>query len=439
MPGSAAGPSYSFRQWDRNIKLFFFSNVLCQLGSGMFAVLYNLYVQALGFSQALNGHIISMTSLATALAFIPIGLAGDRFSRKALLLAGVLGTGLTGLGRSYAVTEGSLVTYALVSGLFAAAIQVLAVPFLADYAKKEQRLKLLSYHFSATLAAQVIGSSGGGVLADVLHAYGVSEVAGLQTVLAVGSVSILISFAPLLFIREQKKEQKQASAPTAEAVEVRAALAGESRKDRDLRFIGQFTFTQLLIGIGSGLVIPYLNLYFTDRFHVSLSMVGILISLGQVMTIVSMLLGPRLVRRVGQVKAVICFQLLSLPFLLLTGFTSILLVASAGYLFRQALMNAANPIHSALVMDRVSPSRRGLANSLSQMMFMTGWAVMGFVQPAIISAYGAYWGYAITFSMTGALYVTSAACFYLMFRDRKQPAAAQGGESPPRRLHELPN
>ena len=98
------------------------------------------------------------------------------------------------------------------------------------------------------------------------------------------------------------------------------------------------------------------------------------------MTIVSMLIGPTLVNRVGAVRAVVLFQVLSLPFLLLTGFTNVLLIASVGFLFRQALMNAANPIQSSILIDRVPDHRRGIANSVTQTAFMLGWATMGPVQ-----------------------------------------------------------
>lgn len=421
-----------FSRWDRNIKLFFLSNLLFQAGSGLFSVLYNLYVQALGYGQALNGHIISVQSLATALLFIPIGLSGDRFSRKWLLFAGVLGAGFACFGRSYAEAAGSLQLYALLAGVFGAAIQVLAVPFLADYSKPGERLKLLSWHFSATLAAQVLGSTGGGVLADLLQQAGAGKAQSLQTVLAVGSAATLAACLPLLFIRERK-------APAAGPVPDEAAAASPASPDslsgadkrRDWTIMLQFAFTQLLTGIGSGLVIPYLNLYFTDRFGASLSMVGVLISLGQIMTIASMLIGPRLAARIGQVPAIISFQLMSLPFLLLTGFTPLFLVASVGYLFRQALMNAANPLQSSVLVEQVSKTRRGLANSLNQTMFMLGWAVTGNVQPGIISAYGSYWGYAITFSLTGILYVASASCFFFMFRGRdKQKSVSLAGTSP---------
>jgi MFS family permease len=398
-------------QWNRNIRLFFLANIIYQLGSGMFAVLYNLYVQALGYDHSMTGTIISLQSLATALIFVPIGLLGDKSSRKTIMIIGAFVSGISFIGRSYVETELSMQLFALVTGLFASFFQVTAVPFLAANAGKEQRLQLFSYHFAAMLAAQVIGSMGGGSLADLLQGAGWSKITSLQTVLVVGGIATLAAFIPLLFVRESQEQEVAVQ-------EANKPLPVENGKS-EWTFIIPFTFAQLLVGLGSGLVVPYLNLYFTDRFNASLTAVGVLISLGQVMTILSMLIGPALVRRIGQVRAVVCFQLISLPFLLITGFTNVLFIASLAFLFRQALMNAANPIQSSVLVDRVSNSRRGIANSLTQTAFMLGWASMGKVQSYFITVYGTYWGYVWTFSLTGALYVAAALFYYFRFREKR--------------------
>lgn len=404
-----------FKHLNRNIRMFFLANVLFQIGTGMFSVLYNLYIQALGYQADMNGTIVSVQSLATALLLIPIGLLGDRTSRKNLLMIGALFTGASLIGRSFMTGESSLLIFAITTGLFTAFFQIIAVPFLAENTDKAQRLQLFSYHFALGLAAQVLGSIGGGFFADLLQDTGLSEVHSLQIVLMAGGVATLVGFIPLFFVRESKIRKiadEQQAAATAVTVIIDAR--------EDWKSILKFTFAQLLVGFGSGLVVPYLNLYFTDRFSVSLTSVGILISLGQVMTIVSMLIGPSLARRVGQVRAVVFFQMLSLPFLLLTGFTNVFIIACISFLFRQALMNAANPIQSSIMVDRVSDGRRGIANSLTQTAFMMGWATMGPVQSHLITNYGTYWGYVFTFCITGILYISASAMYYYMFR---QPAA----------------
>lgn len=397
----------------------------------MFSVLYNLYIQGLGYNDTMNGQIVSIQSLATAIMFVPIGLGGDRFSRKRLLIAGALFSGIFLIGRSFDYSASGLIWFAVFSGLFAGVFQVLAIPFLAENVKKSQRLKMFSYYSSLVLASQVLGSLGGGVFADLLHTLGIAKVTGLQTVLFIGGAATLAAFIPMLFVSDDKASAQTVTTdhtvPAAIATEDKnLSTTEESGKlqnnNKDSRLIGQFVITQLLIGFGSGLVVPYLNLYFTNRFSVSLSAMSILISLGQIMTIVSMLIGPTLAAKVGSVRAVVLFQVFSLPFLLLTGFTNVLVIASVSFLFRQALMNAANPIQSAILVDRVSDKRRGIANSLMQTAFMIGWATMGPVQSYLVTTYGTYWGYAITFSITGGLYVISSLMYYMMFKEPKPSA-----------------
>ncbi|MFB5673507.1 MFS transporter [Paenibacillus terreus] len=405
----------SFQKWPRNIRLFFLANVLYQIGTGMFSVLYNLYIESLGYNESMTGNVVSLQSLATALMFIPVGLLGDRLSRKWMLMAGALVSGAVFAGRSLLEAQPCMLLLAVLSGIFAAFFQVLAIPFLSENVKPSDRLRMFSYYSSLVLAAQVIGSLGGGVIADLLQSFGFGKTASLQAVLMAGGISTLASFLPLIRITETREVACPADSNPM------ATDSGEEtvQPGRDYVLIAQFVITQLLIGFGSGLVIPYLNLYFTNRFEVSWSGMSLLIALGQIMTIVSMLIGPSLAARLGSVKAVVCFQMLSLPFLLITGFTNLLWAASVSFLFRQALMNAANPIQSAIMTDKISAKRRGTANSLMQTAFMLGWATMGPVQSHLVTTYGNYWGYAITFSITGLLYVVSSFLYYIMFRERR--------------------
>lgn len=422
------------RGWSRNIQLFFLASLLYQIGNGMFSVLYNLYIQGLGYDDTMNGQIVSIQSLATAIMFIPIGFSGDKFSRKKLLIIGALFSGAFLIGRSFDYAASGLIWFAVFSGLFAGVFQVLAIPYLAENVKKSQRLKMFSYYSSLVLASQVLGSLGGGVLADLLHSAGMAKVTSLQTVLFMGGAATLAAFIPLLFVTENPVSQTDANkGNTAEdaSLQTRHAVHAPSLDDekllkkRDTKLIGQFVITQLLIGLGSGLVVPYLNLYFTNRFAVSLSGMSLLIALGQIMTIVSMLIGPTLAAKVGSVRAVVIFQVLSLPFLLLTGFTNLLIIASISFLFRQALMNAANPIQSAILVDRISDRRRGIANSMMQTSFMIGWATMGPVQSYLVTTYGTYWGYAVTFSITGSLYVISSLMYFFMLKEPRPVAVRQ--------------
>ncbi|GAA0326921.1 MFS transporter [Bacillus carboniphilus] len=401
-----------YKGYHRNVKLAQLANILAQIGMGVFLVIYNFYVRELGYSEQTNGEIIAFTSLATAIVLIPAGIMSDRTSRKKVMIFGSILVALTLLFRGVFQDESLLLLFAFLTGAFMAFVQVSIVPWLAENSTAKQRVHLFSFHFAVMTGANVIGNLIGGGLTDLLSLF-TTELLAIRWTLIFGSAIFMAGIIPLFFLKEAPKEKKSPS------VKKRLpALHTWKEKKNSLILIGLFAFAQLLIGFGAGLVIPYLNLYFADRFEASTSMVGLIISGGQAATAVAMFIGPLVVKRVGEVRAVVFLQLASLPFLLLTAYTQQLWLAALGFLFRQALMNAGNPIQTSLIMSRVDNEMKGLANSVNQMVFQLGWAVMGPVSTGIVIHYGAYWGYATVFTITAGLYLIGSVYFFIMFRSK---------------------
>ena len=415
----------SLRSFNRNIRLFIIANVLIQIGMGVFSVMYNLYIRELGLPEAVNGSVISVTSLATAIMLVPAGILSDKFGRKWILITGTLLTAIMLLGRSLVVAEQPMLILGFLTGIVWALTQVSGVPFLAENSKSSERMQLFSIHFALVTIANVIGSLLGGVIADIALWLGAGEVSSIQISLIVGVAIFIAGLLPLFSLKSTMKieEQEDASKELAEEVQTEADFRA------NFKVIVLFGVANLLIGTGAGLVIPYLNLYFANRFEASNSYVGLILALGSAMTVVAMLIGPRLVNRVGKVRALVIFQIASIPFLFLTAFTSSLLFASIGFLLRQALMNAGNPIQSAIAMDVVHDKYKGLANSVNQMVFNLGWAVMGMPAAWLVTTFGSYWGYAYAFSITGCLYLIASTYFYIVFGRRYTKAKRLGPES----------
>ncbi|KGR75748.1 MFS transporter [Ureibacillus sinduriensis] len=402
--------------FNRNIKLFMLSNILIQIGMGVFGVMYNLYIRELGYSETVNGSVISITSLATALMLVPAGIISDRIGRKSILLVGTFVTAIMLFGRSVVSIEEPILMFAFLTGIVWAFVQVSGVPFLAENSTPTERMNLFSIHFALVTVANVIGNLLGGFAADGIQlVFHFSEVASIRGSLLLGAIIFAFGFLPLLSLSSSKVENQQGQlVKTVDELED----SEESSFKKNFKMIILFGIANLLIGTGSGLVIPYLNLYFANRFDASNSYVGLIIALGSAMTAVAMLIGPLLVKKVGKVRALVIFQLLSIPFLFLTAFTNSLLIASIGFLMRQALMNAGNPIQSAIAMDVVHNKYKGLGNSVSQMVFNIGWATMGLPAAWLVTTYGNYWGYAYAFSITGFLYLIASTYFYLVFSRR---------------------
>ena len=414
----------SLRSFNRNIRLFIVANVLIQIGMGVFSVMYNLYIRELGLPEAVNGSVISVTSLATAIMLVPAGILSDKFGRKWILITGTSLTAIMLLGRSIVTAEYPMLILGFATGIVWALTQVSGVPFLAENSKSSERMKLFSIHFALVTVANVIGSLLGGVIADIALWLGAEEVRSIQISLIVGVAIFIAGLLPLFSLKSTMKleELEDDSKELAEEVKTEANFRA------NFKVIVLFGIANLLIGTGAGLVIPYLNLYFANRFDASNSYVGLILALGSAMTVVAMLIGPRLVKQVGKVRALVIFQIASIPFLFLTAFTSSLLFASIGFLLRQALMNAGNPIQSAIAMDVVHDKYKGLANSINQMVFNLGWAAMGMPAAWLVTTFGSYWGYAYAFSITGCLYLIASTYFYIVFGRRYTKAKRLSSE-----------
>ncbi|MEW9109389.1 MFS transporter [Cytobacillus gottheilii] len=401
---------HQIKGYNQNIRRAFLANIFTQIGLGIFMVIYNFYIRELGYSDGMNGQVISLTSLATAIILIPAGLLSDRFGRKNIMLYGAIATGAVLMIRSLAEGPAMLLSAAFATGLTSAFLQVSSIPWLAENSRAEQRVHLFSIHFAIMTGANVIGNLSGGLLTDFFSLF-MSQLNGIRVTLMLGGIIFLIGIFPIIKFQESRKVTN--SIDKSKSDSVKAALS--ARKD-SLKIVVLFAVAQLIIGVGAGLVIPYLNLYFSDRFAASNSAVGMIISLGQAMTAVAMIIGPKVVQRFGEVKAVVILQLSSLPFLLLTAYTEQLWLAAIGFLFRQALMNAGNPIQMSLMMSKVDDSMKGFASSVNQMVFNLGWAVMGPVSTGIVMMYGSYWGYATVFTITAILYLIGSLYFLIVFK-----------------------
>jgi MFS family permease len=371
---------------------------------------------------------VAISSLATAIALIPAGILSDRFSRRKMIIIGGFTTIITLALRSIIVNETGLLTTAFIEGLFVALIHVSFIPLLSENSTDEQRVHLFSLLSALSVGASVIGNIGGGALTDLLQkAVGFSELISLRITLLVSTGIIALAIIPMLMIKENKAERRIKSRKKS----VKFNLKEFYRKNKtSLNLIFLLSIAQLFIGFGAGLVIPYLNLYFSDRFEASKSTIGLIVSLGQAATAVAMFLGPMIVKRYGEVKSIVLLQLASIPFLLLTGLTQNLWLASIGYLLRQALMNAGNPIMMSVMMSRVDNHMRGLANSIGGMIPNIGWALMGPVSTSIVQANGSYWGYVYVFSITAFLYICGTVYFYLVFGTKKSGIALRAENRP---------
>jgi predicted MFS family arabinose efflux permease len=178
------------------------------------------------------------------------------------------------------------------------------------------------------------------------------------------------------------------------------------------RMLIPIAFNFLLVGCGAGLVVPFMNLYFRDRFGCSSGQIGAYFAIASIVTAVAGLAAPVVARRFGTLRTAVALELLSLPFLVTMGAETLLTVAVGAFWLRAMLMQAGTPLLNSFVMEALPPGLRARSTSVNNLVWNLGWAASAGGAGALI----ARWGYAIPFYLTAALYATASIAFYLSFR-----------------------
>ena len=85
----------------------------------------------------------------------------------------------------------------------------------------------------------------------------------------------------------------------------------------------KLVFTELAISLGAGLLMPFVNVFYKLRFALPDHVLGGLFAASSLAMGLAVMLVPLWVRRMGKVKTIVLTQVLSLPFLLLMGFSPV--------------------------------------------------------------------------------------------------------------------
>lgn len=261
------------------------------------------------------------------------------------------------------------------------------------------------------MIAQVVSSLLSGSLAQLLGLW-FDPVWSLRVPLLIGTCFLGAAIIPLMRFEEMQKSIPK-NLPKRILSNPLSILKG---RGNGIRLIVQFSVSSSFIGFGAGLVIPYINLYFAERFHIDKAAIGVVLGCAQACTALAIIVGPAIARRIGPVKAAVAFQLASIPFLLITAFATSVWPASGAVIARNALMNCANPIQDSIMMGLVSEDLRSISVSIGQSLWSLGSAIMGPVSTNTVHHFGAYTGYAIVFTGTAILYFIGAIYYLVTFR-----------------------
>jgi MFS family permease len=406
---SRASREYAARisTFQPNARLYLVNVVIIGAAMGVFRLLFNFYVLSLGFDEALLGRLITVSSLTALLAALPMGYLADLIGRKAsLVMSGIL-VSLSITAMVFWPYQGVFYAMNIVSGIAQSLAAVTMAPFLMENSGEGERTYLFSISAGLQMAMASVGNWIGGYLPTWVS--GLNGVSPTSSVAYSGALLVIallagIGVIPLLFLRTHRLDKSE-----------RSVFAPLSYAYQNPGRLSRLILPMLLTSIGAGLIMPFMNVFFRVVHNQPDPVIGALFAWGSLAMGIGLLIAPPLADRMGKIQLVVVSQGLSIPFLILLGYSPWFWMSAAAYYIRLALMNMSGPVYQTFVMEQVESSARATVASLVSMSWNFGWAF----SPMISGWLQVNYGFGLPFLGTILLYSISVFLYWYYFLHRQ--------------------
>ncbi len=387
----------------RNARLYLYGLFLCGLGQSIFSLLFNLYLRELGLGDAGIGQILSKISLGAAVAALPVAFLFRRTSSRRILVAAGALTAFTYLLQGTLAAPDLLLLAAFLSGMVVTTFRLSIAPVVMREVSPKLRPYLFSAAFTVLFLASIVGSLLGGAMPHFFSALSESPRLTLRWSLWVACGITLLASIPFY------RMQAGSPAPEERVPSLWEQIRELTEVDWGLQL--KLALPATLIGLGAGLIIPFLNLYFRDKFGLTPGAIGILFAFMQGFMVLGNLFGPAVSRRLGLVRGVVATQLASVPFMVALALSNSFPVVVGAFLFRAGLMNMNQPLTTHFAMEVVPAREHAITNSLLSLTWFVAWSVSADIGGALIERRG----YTEPLLLAALLYVIASILYGVFF------------------------
>jgi MFS family permease len=393
----------------RDAFLYIAAATLGSFGLGVTSFYLNFLYRALGYDGLALGALVGTQALGAAGGVLVARFVAPGRSRRLVIIGGgfVVGVGITGI--LVLDTFVPLVIAATLVGLGGIVASSSGIALLADATAAHARSSRFGQQIAlGTMAAFTASVLAGALAAPVAALLGAreSDALTLRALVALGGIVGAASAIPVLFIRDLP-------VPTATA-----PYAG--------RLLLRFAPIEFVFGLGAASFLPFTNLFFADRFHLSFGPIGIAmgtIAIGG--SIGAVVHGRVVASRLGQVRGTAAVQLASLPFALAAVLTGDAFLAVAVLAARASLMYGAQATWAAYTQSSFTPAERAAVNATLAMVWSIGAAISASISGAIRGALGPD-GFTVNMLVLVVCYAAGASLVLLLFSGREPE-----GDAPP--------
>jgi MFS family permease len=426
--GGRLGPltHRAYGRFHRDARLILVTSLVAGAAVSLWWIDFNLYLSALGLETQTIGLVATIASLAGGLVAFPASAASDRWGRRAAFMAGI---GVSILALLALLASEALPVIVLAAAMWSIGnqtFQVVVAPYMTEHSEPEHRNELFALQFAIQNVTNIAAAILGGVVATWIAGSIGLDPDGPGTyriILVIMTLLLVAGFVTVLRLTDDRpsrvasRQLRRLGEPAAFPADPRRSrtILGIQVRDR-VRF-AKLVIPGLLISIGAGQVIPFLNLYIQRKFGLDLASLNAVFALTSLGTVIAILLQPLLARRFGQITSVVIVQAASIPFLVVLGFSPVLWTVILAMMVRNSLMNAGNPIFNAFAMEQVEPVERASLSAAMSVLWQVGWVIGGSFYAILQATVGFEAGYAINFLTIITLYTTATCLYWVWFRD----------------------
>lgn len=376
----------------KEIKSFAATEALLGIGMGIFGLVLNLHLLALGISPEVIGAISSVGVLVMGGSAVLAGILANYIGRKPVFIIGILFTGI-GYGIFGISTSLSLFYFAQIINSIGISFLITTEIQLLFYYSKTKDLETFSYSllFASFTLFSGLGTLLGGFIPNWLP-FGTTK---YQYAIYISSGAILLAaFLRSILLPNVNLIKNQ---------------NGSSKKSRLYnKFDGKIfllSFFILLSGMAFSMIIPFQNVIVKYRFNWSDEYVSYLLTISGIFLFIGSIIMPYIINKFGRIKAFYYIYILNLIFTIILVFNVPLSVFSIVFLFRSGSFTLLNNMIESQTMSVVSEEKRDLFAGTKSFIRSIGSAIASYLAGYILEGKNYNLPFLITFFLIGLSFI----------------------------------
>ncbi|MAX05313.1 MAG: hypothetical protein CMD19_02485 [Flavobacteriales bacterium] len=374
-----------------------------QLIGAAFFLILNIYLAKKGFSDPEIANFISYRFLAVMLLAFPLGIYIKGKPLKPFFIAGTLGVPLVAITLILAIEymrNDYLPILFVLWGFVFTLFQVSSLPYVMRNTAPENQSHAISLNYAT--------HSFGTILSGIFIFLSGQFIPAIDE----GKILLLISSFGFIGVYFLLKMDIDVVVPIKEELQW---------KSYDWAVLIKAITPTLIIAVGAGLTIPFINLFFFHNFQIDSSGFAVIGGVASFLVAVLALLVPNLKSRLGFKKGITYTQSISVIALVALATTEFfndhwwaLPLAVVCFWIRTPLMNMAAPMTSELTMNYVGSKNQEMLSAIMAAIWSGSWffssQIFRFLKSEGLP-------YAYIFYITAALYALGVLMYYLLIRD----------------------